>query len=145
MASAAGERKRLRCSALLAAVVCVAGAMNSYACSGHDRQIQQHQKALRSLGSTTHAIVEAWLAGNVSGTYAQTALDQTIVLIEQERTAVAASPEILIDPRGANLSDTADQMTRVAAIIIAAVRDGDAAAARHRLASLPLSAKQEVQ
>src|SRR4051812_45626487 len=116
--------------------LCLVAALSSSACSRQDRRLEQHQKALQSLASTTHAVVDAWLAGHVSATYTQTTLESTFRLIEQERTAVASTPDTLIDPRGARLSDAADQMVRLIAQIISDVRTADGAAARRHLASL---------
>jgi len=116
---------------------CVVAALVSSACGGQERRLQQHDKALQSLGSTTHAIADAWLAGQTSGTYTKTALDQTFRLIEQERTGVAGTPETLVDPRGARLTDTADQMSRLVARIMADVGTEDGAAVRRHLALLP--------
>jgi hypothetical protein len=113
-------------------------ALTACACSLHDQQLRQHQQAFESLGATTQALGVGWLSGHLSGTFTQTALEQTFRLVEQERTALGASPEMLIDARGARLSDTAEGMSRVIAAMLRDVRAADAARARADLAAIPI-------
>jgi hypothetical protein len=120
----------LRVVALLAAI-CAA------ACSRHDTRLADHADAFASLSATTTAIVDNWLRGSVSGTYALTALDRTYVLVEQERTALTSSASLVIDARGAALADSAADLAHHIADLIAAVSRADAAGARHQLGELP--------
>jgi hypothetical protein len=107
-------------------------------CSRQDTRLQQHQEAFESLGATTAAIGEAWLDGSVSGTYTVTALERTFALVEQERTALAATPRTLLDPRGAQLSQSAERLSRLLAALTGDVREADAAAARRHLGEIPI-------
>lgn len=109
------------------------------ACAARDTRLQQHQEKLESLGSSTTAIAEAWLSGSVSGTYAVTALHQTLVLVEQERGALAAEPDALADARGAALSQAAERLSRLIAVMMHDVRAANGAAVRRRLAEMPIA------
>jgi len=124
--------RRLTIALELAAVVLWIG------CSRQDARLEEHKKNFESLGATTKVIGEAWLSGDVSGTYTRTALEQTFYLVEQERTKLASRPEMLQDPRGAALSQEAEQLSRVIASMMGDVGSADGDAARQRLASLPI-------
>jgi hypothetical protein len=107
-------------------------------CSREDEAIGQHRRSFESLGSTMAAIDEAWLAGDLSGTFTVTALEQTRLLVEKERTALAASPAMLADPRGAKLSQDAERLSRILAATAREVRDANADGVRRNLAQNPL-------
>jgi hypothetical protein len=116
---------------VIVAVLCAAS------CSRTDAKLEDHSDAFASLSATTTRIVEAWLSGSVSGTYALTALDQTYVLVEQERSALTARPSMVSDERGAAMSDAAVTLARHIAETISAVRDADGGLARQHLQELP--------
>src|SRR5436190_17475330 len=101
--------------------------------------IQTHQETLDSLSSTTVAIGRAWLAGDVSETFTRIALQRTFVLVEHERRALAATPQALLDSREAHLSDAADRLARILAMMISDVAAADAGAIRRRLTDVPLT------
>ena len=103
------------------------------ACGRQDQRLQQHDQKLESLAASATAIGRAWLAGSTSATYTITALEQTYVLVEKERAALAKTPDVLVDPRGAELSQTAERLSRVLAAIRDEVRGSDPAAVRQRL------------
>ena len=116
----------------------IASLSTAAACARQDQQLQQHKEAFASLGATLDAIGDAWLSGSVSGTYTITALTQTLQLVEQERTALTASADALIDARGAQLSQSAERLSRLCALLIQDVRAADAAAARRHLVAIPI-------
>jgi hypothetical protein len=107
-------------------------------CSRQDARLEQHQKNLESLGATTKVVAQAWLSGQVSGTYTRTALDQTFDLVEQERATLASKPAMLQHPRGARLSQDAEQLSRLIAAIIGDVTSADGHSVRQRLMTLPI-------
>lgn len=112
-------------------------------CSRQDARLEEHKKNLESLGATTKVIAEAWLSGDVSGTYTRTALEQTFSLVEQERARLASKPEMLQDPRGATLSQDAERLSRLIASMIGDVGTANGDAARQRLASLPIVPQEQ--
>jgi hypothetical protein len=107
-------------------------------CSRQDERLQQHQEALQSLGASTAAIGQAWLAGSTSGTYTSTALEQMFVLVEQERTALTRKPASLADPRGAQLSQAAEHLSRLLAQMIDDVESADGRSVRRHLTEIPI-------
>jgi hypothetical protein len=109
------------------------------ACGRADTRLQQYQEQFESLGSTTTAIVEAWLAGSTSGTFTRTALEQTFQIGEQQRTAMASDPMALRDPRGARLSQAAEHLSRLLAMMMRDVAAADAGSVRHRLTEIPIA------
>lgn len=119
-------------------LLCLVLLLPSAGCSRQDQRLQQHRKQFESLGATTAAIGEAWLAGSVSGTYALTALDRTFRLVEQEHAALAAAPSALIDARGAELSQAAEKLLRLVALLTRDVRAADGSAVRQHLADIPI-------
>jgi hypothetical protein len=113
-------------------------------CRREDARLQQHQEKFASLAATTNAIANAWLAGHVSGTYGHTALEQTFMLLEQERSDLASSPRSLADSRGARMSQDAERLSRALASMIHDIDGADAAAVRQRLHDIPrLSTTQQ--
>ena len=109
------------------------------ACSGQDTRFQQHQEKLESLGASMSAIADAWLAGSVTGTYAVTAFEQTLLLVEQERHTFATRPDALADARGARLSADAEQLSRLLAATIHDVEAADAESVRAHLLDIPVT------
>jgi hypothetical protein len=120
--------------AVLAAVLITAGLT---ACSSADKQLQDAQKKIDGLKATTHAIAEAWRNGDVSATYAGTAFQQTLQLLDKERASLNAAPKLLLDPRGASLSRDAEQLSRALAALIDDARNHDAASAQQHLTQVP--------
>ncbi len=120
--------RRVSRNALLLTVALIATA-----CDRRDERLQKHDQKLESLAASATAIGSAWLSGRTSGTYTLTSLEQTYVLVEKERAALASSPDALVDPRGAKLSQSAERLSRVLAAMRDEVRGSDASSVRQRL------------
>src|SRR5829696_3351716 len=67
---------------------CGMAALTISACGSPEAEVQKHAQKVASLRATTVSITEAWVQGDVTGTYAEVALAQTFQLVEQERAAV---------------------------------------------------------
>jgi hypothetical protein len=106
-------------------------------CASQDARLQKQQEAFASLRATTVRIGQAWLAGDVSGTYTYTAFDQTFRLLDDQRASLTASPQLLADARGGQLSQNAERLSRLLALLMADVRRSDGSSARKHLAELP--------
>ena len=117
---------------LLVAVI----ATTASGCTGQDARLQKQREAFASLRATTARIGEAWLAGDVSGTYTCTAFDQTLRLLDLQRASLTASPEALADARGGHLSQNAERLSRLLALLMQDVRRSDGSSARTHLAEL---------
>lgn len=120
------------------AIVAFTAALAAVGCSGQDERLKQHREKFESLGASAAAIGEAWLAGSTSGTYTATALEQAFLLVEQERSTLASTPDAVRDPRGAELSQTAERLSRLIAAMRHDVRDADAQSLRQHLTQIPI-------
>lgn len=109
-------------------IVAIAG------CSRRDRELTQHSWTVVSLAATTTAIGEGWLAGSLSGSFAQTALTRTFELLEEDRRTLATSPGQRIDPRAEKIVQTGEALSRILVRLAEAVGTADAAAVRAQLA-----------
>jgi hypothetical protein len=105
-------------------------------CTGQDARLRKQREAFASLHATTERIGEAWLAGNVSGTYTYTAFEETLRLLDDQRASLTASPQALADARGGELSQNAERLSRLLALLMADVRRSDGSSARTHLAEL---------
>ena len=117
---------------VLAAVLCGAG------CSSQQDTLQQQQQKLESLAASTDLLVSDFLAGQVSQTYARTALDAFVRQVEQQRAVLTAEPTLLADDRGAALAQQAGQLSRLIAQMQQDVERGDTSALGARAAAIPL-------
>jgi hypothetical protein len=118
-------------------LIAVAALLLMNACRGREQLLSDQEKALTSLRATTVAIGEAWLAGDVSSTYARTALLATRDLLSKRHvTLAAASPDILADPAAQSLSASENDLTRSLALLWKGVDEGDSRAVRDQLSAV---------
>jgi hypothetical protein len=125
--------RRTRLASLLLIATLAVGAAG---CRSEDRIFSRQNKALRSLQSTAVTLGETWLSSRASTNYTRIALEQTLQLLETERGELAVSPPLLANPRGAALSQAADRLARLVALVWKAVGAGDSEAARRHLAEI---------
>ena len=112
------------------------------ACTSQSDALEQHREKLESLGASSAAIAEAWLGDAASSRYTSTALEQIYHLVEQERTALAATPQALADARGAHLSEAAERLSRLLAVMMQDVAHGDPGALREHASRIPIFPQQ---
>ena len=105
-------------------------------CGSNQDLVKQQQKALLSLNSTVTAVGNAWLEGNVSTTYARTALEATAGLLEKERAKMSASADALADPAVAAISESQNQLARQISLLRKALLNSDAATLRQLISAV---------
>jgi putative membrane protein len=127
-----GRRARYASFLWLLATLWLTGA----SCRSRQDILTEQGKALTSLRATTASVADAWLAGSTSTTYTRTALEQTLQLLDLERSELAASPELLADARGAALSQSGDRLARVIGLVWNDVGQGDSESVRRHLADI---------
>jgi hypothetical protein len=120
----------------IAYALIAATALTASSCTRQDTRIQQLTEEFASLRATTTGIGEAWVAGDVSGTYALTALDQTLRMLDRQRTELTTSPRSLLDPRGSRLSQAGERLSRLVVVLGEDVHRGDADSARGHMAEI---------
>src|SRR5438045_5672588 len=76
-------------------------------CESRQDLLDRQHKALTSLRSTVTSVCQAWLDGNVSTTYARTALEASAGLLDKEHTKLTSSPDAVAAPTAESGSDTA--------------------------------------
>jgi putative membrane protein len=127
------SERRVRTASWMVIAVLVLG---STACQSRQQELAEHTQMIESARATGAAVGRAWLDDAVSRAFARTALARAQQLLEEDRTKLAASPQLLADPQGAGLSQRAERLSRQLALAWKAVDDDDRPAARGRVAQL---------
>jgi hypothetical protein len=105
-------------------------------CTSKESDVQQHAEKLDSLRASAAAVVNAWLAGDASGSYTLATLERTFQLVEDERSAVAATPQDLVVPAANSVARHGEELERVLAALADAVGRRDGSGARRHLDDL---------
>ena len=105
-------------------------------CESRQSLLDRQNKVLTSLRSSVTSVCHGWLDGNVSTTYARTALDAVGVLLEKERTTISSSPELLADTDLASVSDAQHRLARQIALLRKALGESDANAIRQLVSAI---------
>jgi hypothetical protein len=125
-----------------AAALCVVSAFLTAACASTQDTIRQQREKLESLGASTRLLADDWLAGHLAQRYTRTAFDALFLQVEQQRAALATTPEALADPQGAALSQQAEQLSRTIAELEQDLERGDNASLRARASRILLAGSQ---
>jgi hypothetical protein len=112
-------------------VLCALVLAVTSACRSQDQIFKQQREGVRSIESTAGALADAWLSNVISATFAQVALDSVQQLLEKQRAELGADAKLLADPRGAQLSDTSEHLSRTLAELSIAIGRQDRAAVQH--------------
>jgi hypothetical protein len=112
------------------------------ACATQAQQIHAATEKVASLHSTAIGITEAWLKGEVSGTYAETALAETFRLLESSRAQLHSNPSLIANPQGAALSSRIERLAHLIASLIKDVDGSDGASARKHLGEVATLEKE---
>jgi hypothetical protein len=99
-------------------------------CESRQALLDRQHKALTSLQATVTSVCQAWLDGNVSTTYARTALGAAAVLLDKEQTKISKSPDAVADPAVASVSDAEHQLARQIALLRQALAESNGDAVR---------------
>jgi hypothetical protein len=75
-------------------------------------------------------VSQAWLDGQVSTTYARTALEAAALLLDKEQTKITASPDALANPAIASVSDSEHELAHQIALLRKALTESNADAVR---------------
>jgi hypothetical protein len=105
-------------------------------CGSRESDVQQHAEKIESGRATAVAVAKAWLAGDASGAYTRATLERMFQLIEQERSAVAATPEDLAAPAANAVAREGEELARVLAALTDAVSRRDESSVRRHLDDL---------